>query len=36
VRLPDFIALMKPRVMMLAVFTPLVGLADHAKLPAAG
>jgi protoheme IX farnesyltransferase len=28
VRLPDFIALMKPRVMMLAVFTALVGLAD--------
>jgi protoheme IX farnesyltransferase len=26
-RLPDFIALMKPRVMMLAVFTALVGLA---------
>jgi heme O synthase-like polyprenyltransferase len=28
VRLPDFIALMKLRVMMLAVFTALVGLAD--------
>jgi heme O synthase-like polyprenyltransferase len=28
VRLPDFIALMKPRVMMIAVFTALVGLAD--------
>ena len=27
-RLPDFIALMKPRVMMLAVFTALVGLAS--------
>jgi heme o synthase len=27
VRLPDFITLMKPRVMMLAVFTALVGLA---------
>jgi protoheme IX farnesyltransferase len=26
-RLPDFVALMKPRVMMLAVFTALVGLA---------
>jgi protoheme IX farnesyltransferase len=26
-RLPDFIALMKPRVMMLAVFTAMVGLA---------
>src|SRR5438874_12407393 len=25
-RLPDFVALMKPRVMMLAVFTALVGL----------
>jgi heme O synthase-like polyprenyltransferase len=28
VRPRDFIALMKPRVMMLAVFTALVGLAD--------
>jgi heme o synthase len=27
-RLPDFITLMKPRVMVLAVFTALVGLAD--------
>src|SRR5580658_8219989 len=27
-RLPDFITLMKPRVMMLAVFTALVGLAS--------
>src|ERR1700723_4729982 len=27
-RLPDFIALMKPRVMMLAVFTALVGWAS--------
>jgi protoheme IX farnesyltransferase len=35
-RLPDFIALMKPRVMMLAVFTALVGLdsAPHDELDA--
>jgi heme o synthase len=30
-RLPDFITLMKPRVMMLAVFTALVGLASAAR-----